>query len=113
MLEVEQIVPDVVAQRVADWVRPDEGRVLHRVYADPAIFALARRSAAGVTPGGKVLLVTINTPVTLNKLAHIMLRLGAVDAMNLDGGSSAALYSNGQYITTPQRLLTNVILVYD
>jgi len=82
-------------------------------FGDPSLFALARRSAVGVTPEGKLLLVTIHTPVTLNKLAYILLRLGAVDAMALDGGSSSALYSNGQFITTPSRQLTNLILVYD
>ncbi len=82
-------------------------------FGDPSLFALARRSAVGVTPEGKLLLVTIHTPVTLNKLAYIMLRLGAVDVMALDGGSSSALYSNGQFITTPGRKLTNLILVYD
>jgi exopolysaccharide biosynthesis protein len=89
-------------------LRPhDEG------FGDPSLFALARRSAAGVTSQGKLLLVTISTPITLNKLAFVMLRLGAVDAMALDGGSSTALYSNGQFITRPQRELTNLILVYD
>jgi exopolysaccharide biosynthesis protein len=33
--------------------------------------------------------------------------------MALDGGSSSALYSNGQFITKPGRKLTNLILVYD
>lgn len=82
-------------------------------FGDPALFALARRSAAGVTADGKLLLVTVHTPITLNKLAHIMLRLGAVDAMNLDGGSSSALYSNGKFVTLPERPLTNLLLIYD
>lgn len=82
-------------------------------FGDPSLFALARRSAVGVTAHGKLLLTTVHTPITLNKLAFIMLSLGAVDAMALDGGSSSALYSNGEFITKPQRQLTNVILVYD
>ncbi len=82
-------------------------------FGDPSLFALARRSAVGVTADGKLLIVTVHTPVTLNKLAHIMLRLGAVDAMNLDGGSSSALYSNGKFVTLPERPLTNLLLIYD
>jgi uncharacterized protein YigE (DUF2233 family) len=82
-------------------------------FGDPSLFAQARRSALGVTEEGKLLLVTVHTPITLNKLAYIMLRLGSVDAMALDGGSSSALYSNGQFITKPGRKLTNLILVYD
>jgi exopolysaccharide biosynthesis protein len=82
-------------------------------FGDPSIFAVARRSAVGVNSQGKLLLVTVHTPVTLNKLAHIMLKLGSVDAMALDGGTSSALYSNGEYITKPGRALTNLILIYD
>jgi len=89
-------------------LRPrDEG------FGDPSLFALARRSAVGVTAEGKLLLVTVETPISLNKLAFIMLRLGAVNAMALDGGGSTALYSNGQFISLPGRPLTNLILVYD
>jgi uncharacterized protein YigE (DUF2233 family) len=82
-------------------------------FGDPAIFFRARRSAVGVTAEGKMLLVTVETPITWNKLANIMLQLGATEAMNLDGGGSSALYSNGQFITQPQRPLTNLLLVYD
>jgi hypothetical protein len=82
-------------------------------FGDPALFALARRSAVGIKADGKLLLVTVHTPITLNKLAHIMLRLGAVDAMNLDGGSSSALYSNGKFVTLPERPLTNLLMIYD
>ncbi|MGQ9733297.1 MAG: phosphodiester glycosidase family protein [Candidatus Zipacnadales bacterium] len=94
-----------------------EGRVALQPYdegfGDPSLFSIARRTAVGVTAKGKLLFVTVHTPITFNRLAHIMLRLGAVEAMNLDGGSSSALYCNGQYITLPQRKLTNLILVYD
>jgi hypothetical protein len=82
-------------------------------FTDPAVLGTARRSAIGLTGTGKLLLVTIHTPVTLNKLAHIMLRLGCYSAANLDGGSSSALYSNGLFVTKPSRKLSHVILVYD
>ena len=82
-------------------------------FGDPSLFALARRSGLGVTADGKLLLVTVHTPITLNKFAHIMLRVGAIDAMNLDGGGSSALYSNGKFVTLPERPLTNLLLVYD
>jgi hypothetical protein len=82
-------------------------------FGDPSLFAVARRSAIGVTADGKLLAVTVHTPITLNKLAHIMLRLDAAEAMNLDGGTSSALYSNGKFVTLPGRPLTNLLLVYD
>ena len=82
-------------------------------FTDPRVLGTARRSAIGMTTTQKLLLVTIHTPVTLNKLAHIMLRLGCYSAANLDGGSSSGLYSNGMFVTVPRRRLSNVILVYD
>ncbi len=82
-------------------------------FTDPAVLGTARRSALGLTCSEKLILVTVHTPVTLNKLAHIMLRLGVRHAANLDGGSSSALYSNGMFVTLPNRKLSHVILVYD
>lgn len=82
-------------------------------FYDPGVLGVARRSAIGLTCSEKVVLVTVHTPISLNKLAHIMIRLGCRHAANLDGGSSSALYSNGRYVTIPQRKLSNVILVYD
>jgi uncharacterized protein YigE (DUF2233 family) len=82
-------------------------------FGDPSLFAQARRSALGVTADGKLLLVVVQTPITLNKLANVMLRLDAVDAMNLDGGGSTALYCDGRFIAAPTRPLTNLLLVYD
>jgi len=42
-----------------------------------------------------------------------MINLGAVEAMNLDGGASSALYANGSIITQPGRKLSTVLAVYD
>lgn len=90
------------------WLHPrEEG------FRDPRVLGKASRSAIGLTGQNKLVLVTVHTPVSLNKLAHIMLRLGCTHAANLDGGSSSALYCNGRYVTTPKRRLSNVILVYD
>lgn len=82
-------------------------------FRDPRVLGKASRSAIGLTTHSKLVLVTVHTPVSLNKLAHIMLRLGCLHAANLDGGSSSALYCNGRYVTIPKRRLSNVILVYD
>lgn len=90
------------------WLKPrQEG------FRDPRVLGPARRSAMGLDHKGRLVLVTIHTPVSLNKLAHIMLRLNCQDAVNLDGGSSSGLYCNGEYVTKPTRKLSNVLLVYD
>ncbi|MBU0611620.1 MAG: phosphodiester glycosidase family protein [Armatimonadetes bacterium] len=82
-------------------------------FRDPAVLGKARRSALGLTWDNRLVLVTIGTPITLNKLGNIMLRLNCKQAANLDGGSSSALYCNGEYVTKPNRKLSNVLLVYD
>jgi len=78
-----------------------------------SILRPSRRTAAGLTPHGKLLLVCVNRPITLRHLARIMLGLGCKQAMLLDGGSSTTLYANGRFIAWPARRLTNLLLVYD
>lgn len=43
-------------------------------------------------------------------MAYIFKALGVDYAMNLDGGGSTALYSNGAYNVGPGRLLPNAIV---
>lgn len=66
------------------------------------------RSAIGITATGDVIL--INTTATVQKLAEIMVELGAIHAMNLDGGASAGIYLNGKYLTKPGRNLSNALI---
>ncbi|MGK7917552.1 MAG: phosphodiester glycosidase family protein [Prochloraceae cyanobacterium] len=62
----------------------------------------ATRSAIATTNRGTLLIVAIQGAgergATLRELAQIMQRLGASDALNLDGGSSTSLYLGGQLI---------------
>jgi hypothetical protein len=68
-----------------------------------------QRSALGVTADGHVLLVTVGGP-TVAELAQVMQKLGAVQAMNLDGGASSGLSCNGSLLTSPARLLSNALV---
>lgn len=66
------------------------------------------RSAVGITAAGKVLLVTIersrrSTGMHLLELARLMRELGAVQAMNLDGGGSSTLVVGGRVVNVPER----------
>jgi hypothetical protein len=68
----------------------------------------ASRSAIGVTPAGTLLIVAVHNRAggagaTLAELAQLMQQLGAVDALNLDGGSSTGLYLGGQILDRPPR----------
>lgn len=63
----------------------------------------ASRSAMALTGRGTVLMVTVHNRVggngpTLQQFAQILQILGAVDALNLDGGSSTSLYLGGELI---------------
>lgn len=63
----------------------------------------ASRSAIATTRQGKLILVAVHNRVggsgaTLAELAQILQVLGAVDALNLDGGSSTSLALGGQLI---------------
>lgn len=82
-------------------------------FRDPGFFRPAARSAIGVTKENKLLLVTVNREIYLSHMARIMRDLGAIDAMNLDGGSSTALYCDGKVPSHPGRRLTNLLVVYD
>ncbi|NCB42426.1 MAG: phosphodiester glycosidase family protein [Clostridia bacterium] len=65
------------------------------------------RSAIGQTEDGRILLVTIDgrSPSSLgasyNDLADIMLEHGAINAANLDGGSSSMLLYKGEILNSP------------
>lgn len=82
-------------------------------FSDPHVLGRARRSALGVTRDNKLLLVTTAGSVSLGQLARALSALRAYWAINLDGGTSSALYYRGHVITAPGRRLTNWILVYD
>ncbi len=90
----------------------------------PASFVNYRnpRTAVGITADGKVILVTvdgrqsISRGVSLQSLSDIMKRLGAVNAVNLDGGGSTTMSYRGMVINSPsggsQRPVPNALLVF-
>lgn len=73
----------------------------------------ASRSAIGVTRQGTLIFATIHNRLggrgaTLQETAQLMLRLGSVHALNLDGGSSTSLYLGGQIIDRPANTAARV-----
>lgn len=79
-------------------------------FHDPQLFRVVERSVIGVTRDGRTLILATATG-SLHQMARIMRRLGAYEAMNLDGGASSGLWVRGRYMTKPQRMLTNALLV--
>ena len=68
--------------------------------------AVSPRTAVGVDGQGKLLVVSVPGGATIQQMRELMVTLGCVDAFNLDGGASCAMYYNGQYLATPGRELT-------
>lgn len=54
--------------------------------------------------------VPLFVTATVQALAAIMKGLGAVHAMNLDGGALAGIYLNGKYLAAPGRALSNALV---
>ncbi|MGA7935757.1 MAG: phosphodiester glycosidase family protein, partial [Kovacikia sp.] len=73
----------------------------------------ASRSAIGQMPDGTLLLVAVHHRLegegaSLTETAQLMQQLGAVNALNLDGGSSTTLYLGGQILDRPPRTTARV-----
>lgn len=81
-------------------------------FRDRSVYRAARRSALGLTGGNKLLLVSISRAITLKRLALAMRALGCRDAVNLDGGTSSALYYRGRHLVRAGRALTNAVGVF-
>lgn len=78
------------------------------------------RTAVGVTADGSLLLIvvdSVNKGMTLTEVASIMHKLGAVDAMNLDGGGSTTLVIDGRVMNHPSdgtsRPVSNALVIID
>lgn len=72
----------------------------------------ATRCSAGATRDGKLVLLAVEDRITLRKLAEAMRELGAVDAINLDGGALCGFYLDGRILAEPFVPVSNVIAVY-
>lgn len=66
---------------------------------------------SGIGFGKGKLFLVVARRANMKDLAGIFISLGATDALNLDGGGSAALYDTGRYKAGPGRSLPNAIVV--
>ncbi len=58
---------------------------------------------------GSVMIATV-PGATMKQWAAVMQKLGAVQAMNLDGGASSGMLVGGKVVTSPGRLLSNTLV---
>ncbi|MFW5749969.1 MAG: phosphodiester glycosidase family protein, partial [Halanaerobium sp.] len=80
----------------------------------------APRTALGITEDNRLLMLTIDgrqsalsIGMTLEETAEILKEMGAVEAMNLDGGASARMVIRGFTMNSPSedRLISNGVIV--
>ncbi|HCC07880.1 MAG TPA: hypothetical protein DEP72_06960 [Clostridiales bacterium] len=74
--------------------------------------AEARRTAIGVDKSGNIILIYTNK-ASITELKNISKILGCIDAINLDGGGSSAMYYGGKSIVSPSRKLATVLYIYN
>ncbi|MGB9875515.1 MAG: S-layer homology domain-containing protein [bacterium] len=78
-------------------------------FDDSLLAESARRTAIGLSGSSIIILANVLEPVKLDELALIMLNLGCLEAVNLDGGASCGLYYRGKVINEPRGSLTNIL----
>lgn len=93
-------------------------------FSEGAKFATTHhpRSAAGVTKDSTLILVTVDGRqawsggMSLEELARLMKRLGAVNAINFDGGGSTSMIVHGGVVNAPTdgrlRAISNGLLIF-
>lgn len=82
-------------------------------FRDPSVWRPAERVAIGLTKDGTMKIFATNKEVILSQLGRAMVKRGVVEAVNLDGGSSTAMYYRGKTIIAPKRRLSNVVRVFE
>ncbi|HEY9839897.1 MAG: phosphodiester glycosidase family protein [Candidatus Sericytochromatia bacterium] len=132
--DIQQLYPrgsyiELSAQRQAPWNKVEtiitgaphlvhQGRIYNTYFQEHLNSSLkgpAARSAVGFTHNQKLLLVNVlpehgSKGVTFSRLAQIMRRLGAFEAMAFDGGGSTSLYVSERSINA-HRGVTNALIV--
>ncbi|MBL8186742.1 MAG: phosphodiester glycosidase family protein, partial [Acidobacteria bacterium] len=92
-------------------------------YSDSLYRQRHPRTAIGWTAEGKLILVTVDgrqkfsMGMTMAELADLMLELGCVEAMNLDGGGSSTMVVNRKIVNHPsdatgERPVSDALLVF-
>lgn len=72
------------------------------------------RTAFGVTFDKKVFVVIVpeERGLTIEGLAHLMVELGAMEAINIDGGGSSQLWYAGTYLYYSSRIVAECLIVF-
>jgi exopolysaccharide biosynthesis protein len=80
-----------------------------RSKVDLSLRQRARRTGIGILNPTTLIVIVSLKPITLKEFAHLFLKYGATDALNLDGGNSVTLAFKGK-IYTWRRNPLNVLM---
>lgn len=83
----------------------EQGFFEPRILSQPA-----RRLAIGILPD-RSLVIAAGDGIRMAEMAEAMKRLGARWALNLDGGASAGIWLDGEYLLRPGRELNHALLL--
>lgn len=85
-------------------------------YEEPEVSGIRKNNATGRTAVGiradNTLVLATSPAATVPQMRQLMLSLGCVEAMNLDGGGSTAMYYRGQLLATPGRELATTLQIF-
>lgn len=73
----------------------------------------ASRCAVGANAEGHLIMLAVREPITLQILAEAMVELGAINAINMDGGSLCAFYADNRCLIQPVLPVSSVLAVYE
>jgi len=83
-------------------------------YNCPSPSTRRARTAVGKTEDGQLIVTVVpeSAGLTLYQLADTLIELGAVEAINLDGGRSSQLWYDGDHLVSPGRPVANGMLIF-
>lgn len=82
-------------------------------FTDSRLWGRAPRTGIGLTEDGVLVMMATNNRVTLSEFGRAMKRLGVIDAVALDGGSSTMLYYRGELVLEPKRNLSTMFILHE
>ncbi len=82
-------------------------------FKDKRIWGKAARTGIGLTKHNKLVMVATRSSVTLSELGEAMKKLGAINAVALDGGGSTSLYYRGDMLIGTSRPLCNLFVLHE
>jgi len=72
---------------------------------------MLRGTKGAIGVDGTYLYLAIVTGATVTESAYVLQALGVRDALNLDGGGTAAMWIGGSYKVGPGRQLPNAVVI--